>query len=87
LEYDSNATLDISNFIPELTPDHCYEKTVLIYNKSNNDITLELPTSTSVAIIPMTSFPLTVGGNKYAEIVATYYPKEPKSILTINGGV
>ena len=87
LEYDSNATLDISNFIPEPTPDHCYEKTVLIYNKSDNDITLDLPTNTSVAIIHMTSFPLTVGGNKYAEIVATYYPKEPKSILTINGGV
>ena len=87
LECESNATLDISNFITEQNPDHYYEKTVLIYNKSNNDITLELPTSTSVAIIPMTSFPLTVGGNKYAEIVATYYPKEAKSILTINGGV
>lgn len=88
LEYASNATLDISNFITESNTDHYYEKTVLIYNKSNNDITLGLPTSTSVAIIPMTSFPLTVGGNKYAEIVVTYYPKETgKSILTINGGV
>lgn len=87
LEYNSNAILDISNFITESNTDHYYEKTVLIYNKSDNDITLELPTSTSVAIIPMTSFPLTVGGNKYAEIVATYYPKEAKSILTINGGV
>ena len=88
LECESNATLDISNFITEQNPDHYYEKTVLIYNKSNNDITLELPTNTSVAIIPMTSFPLTVGGKKYAEIVVTYYPKETgKSILTINGGV
>lgn len=89
LEYEANANLDISNFITEQNPDHYYEKTVLIHNKSDNDITLGLPTDTSVTIIPMTSFPLTVGGQKYAEIVATYYPAkgEKPAILTFNGGV
>lgn len=91
LEYENSPNLDISNFITETPfPTHHYEKTILIYNKSANDITVTLPSDNdSVDIIRMTEA-LAVPPGKYCEVVGTYWPSNQdgdKPKLTINGGV
>lgn len=91
LEYENSPNLDISNFITETPfPTHHYEKTILIYNKSANDITVTLPSDNdSVDIIRMTEA-LAVPSGKYCEVVGTYWPSNQdggKPKLTINGGV
>lgn len=82
---NSTGNLTIGDFVPSTTPTYNYEKTILIINSGDSDMTVGFPESNDdVTVIKMIS-DLTIPVNKHGEVVGTYY--YDKKILTINGGV
>ena len=82
---NNNGTLTINDFVPSTAPTYNYEKTILITNSGESDMTVNFPQSSdNVTVIKMIS-DLTIPASKHGEVVGTYYHEN--KILTINGGV
>ena len=82
---NNTGTLTVTDFVPSTAPTYNYEKTILITNNGESDMSITFPQSTnSVSVIKMIS-DLTIPASKHGEVVGTYY--HDSKILTINGGV